>query len=123
MTRRALIRVMLSLLLLVAQQMALTHALSHWAGSLDGAAHALWSVDDADEDEDEDYSSLSRSTAQDQTCHQCLAFAQLASVLSNTPPYFAAADAGFFAAASHVARPGCVHTACGFRSRAPPDAV
>jgi hypothetical protein len=120
MTRRALIRVMLSLLLLVAQQMALTHALSHWAGSLDGTAHALQSVDAADGDDD---GSLSRSTAQDQTCHQCLAFAQLASALSNTPRYFAAADPGFFAAASHVVRPGCVRIVCGFRSRAPPGAV
>ncbi|HZV66445.1 MAG TPA: hypothetical protein VFG03_16200 [Telluria sp.] len=110
---------MLSLLLLLSQQMALTHALSHWAGSLDGNAHAVQSVDDADEDD----GSLSRSTAQDQTCHQCLAFAQFASTLGNTPLYFAAADPGFFAAASNVARPGCVHAACGFRSRAPPAAV
>ena len=119
MTRRALIRVMLSLLLLVAQQMALTHTLSHWAGSLDVAAHTLQPGDDADEDD----GSLSRSTAQDETCHQCLAFAQLASAISNTPRYFAAADAGFFAPVSRVARPGCVHAACGFRSRAPPGAV
>ncbi len=121
MTRRALIRVMLSLLLLMSQQMALTHGLSHWAGSLAVHAQAADGADDADDGDDS--GSLSRSTAQDQTCHQCLAFAQLASVLSNTPRYFAATDPGSFAVASNAGRPACVHTACGFRSRAPPAAV
>lgn len=115
MTRRALIRVMLSLLLLMSQQMALTHGLSHWAGSL--AAQAVEGADDAED------GSLSRSAAQGQTCHQCLAFAQLASVLSNTPRYFAGGDPGSFAVASSADRPRCVHTVCGFRSRAPPAAV
>jgi hypothetical protein len=118
MTRRALIRVMLSLLLLMSQQMALTHGLSHWAGSLAVHTQAAGDADDGD-----DSGSLSRSTAQDQTCHQCLAFAQLASVLSNTPRYFAAANAGSFAVVSGAGRSACVHTACGFRSRAPPAAV
>ena len=37
MTRRFLIRTLLSLLLLMSQQMAISHAMTHWAGSRDGA--------------------------------------------------------------------------------------
>jgi hypothetical protein len=38
MTRRFFIRVLLSLLLLMSQQMAISHAMTHWAGQRDGAA-------------------------------------------------------------------------------------
>ena len=69
MTRQAFIRVLLSLLLLVSQQMASSHAMSHLAGSI--------SRDDS--------SSL---LAQDQSCQHCLAFAQLAGPLASTPPAF-----------------------------------
>ena len=67
MTRQAFVRVLLSLLLLVSQQMASSHAMSHLAGSLER--------DD-----------MSAVLAQDQSCQHCLAFAQLAGPLASAPP-------------------------------------
>lgn len=41
MTRRSILRVLLSLLLLMSQQMAISHAMTHWAGTRGGAAQLL----------------------------------------------------------------------------------
>ena len=75
MTRLAFNRILLSLLLLFSQQMALSHALSHVTATfsaLQAHAAAVDAADLADSDSD-----LSNAIAQDKSCHQCLAFAQL----------------------------------------------
>lgn len=78
MTRQAFVRVLLSLLLLISQQMASSHVMSHLAGNADAGA-ALFQGDDG---------GLAKAVAQDQTCSQCLAFAQLSGPLASTPPAF-----------------------------------
>jgi hypothetical protein len=115
MTHPAVIRVLLSLLLLVSQQMAMSHVISHWAGSREAAAFVQ-------QQEEEDDSGLSESIAKDQSCHQCLALAQLAAALGNTPRYFAAADTVSRAAVATATQPVCGRPVCGFQSRAPPQA-
>lgn len=80
MSRRIAIRFMLSLLLLLSQQMALTHAMSHWAG----AAHAQQVAGEED-------SRLSAAVAQDQSCDQCLALAQIAGAVGSSEFRFVAA--------------------------------
>ncbi|QOY92399.1 hypothetical protein IM543_12190 [Massilia sp. UMI-21] len=114
MIRRAafcmLTRVLLSLVLLLSQQMAMAHALSHWTSQLGGPVFQT-APNDAE---------LSSAFAQDRGCAQCLGLAQLASPLPTTPrqwvpPALAdvpALDAG--AQASHIRQ------ARAFDSRAPP---
>lgn len=118
MTRPAIIRVLLSLLLLVSQQMAMSHVISHWAGSRGATAF----VQQQDEEDAEDDSGLSESIAKDPSCHQCLAFAQLAAALGNTPRHFVAADTVSRAGAATATQPDCARPVCGFQSRAPPQA-
>jgi hypothetical protein len=110
MTRRSIIRVLLSLLLLMSQQMAISHAMTHWGGTINPAAGSGEASDN----------SLSKSFAQDQTCEQCLAFAQIAGVLGNTPRYIAPDLLGSSNVASCVSKPACARTVCAFQSRAPP---
>lgn len=115
MTRRFLIRTLLSLLLLISQQMAVSHAMTHWAGSRDGAAQ----LDKAAGQHQE--RGMSSAFAQDQTCEQCLAFAQIASAVGSPARTFAADGAASCAVGSSATQPGCARTTCVFQSRAPPS--
>lgn len=114
MMRQVLFRVMLSLLLLVSQQMATAHALSHWSASLDQSGPVQ--VQEQDEED------LSSSFAQDQTCNQCLAFAQLAVPIGCSHRAFAAPELVSMAVASEEAHSAIARTRVNFRSRAPPQA-
>ena len=112
MISQAFFRVMLSLLLLVSQQMATAHALSHWRSNLDQSGQI----------QAQDKEDLSTSFAQDQTCNQCLAFAQLAVPIGYSHPAFAAPELVSMAVASEEAHSAIARTRVNFRSRAPPQA-
>jgi hypothetical protein len=112
--RRSIVRILLSLLLLVSQQMAFTHALSHLSGNAPAGA-SLRAHADRD-------GMLSKALAADQSCDQCLAFAQLAGPLGNTPRWFAVDAVGSEAIAGHASTPAPACTVCVFQSRAPPFA-
>jgi hypothetical protein len=112
MNRQSFIRVLLSLLLLLSQQMAMSHALSHWTGTLDGTQQ-LHQVYDGD---------LSSAYAQDESCSKCLGFAQLGAPLSSTPRMFVSDDLVSSAVVANTARAACARTVCMFESRAPPQA-
>jgi hypothetical protein len=114
MTRRSLTRVLLSLLLLISQQMAMSHVVSHWAGSRGAAAQLHQERKDG---------ALSKAFAQDQTCEQCLAFAQFANAIGNTPRWFAAEAVGSSVVAVRATGADCVRTICVFQPRAPPAAA
>ncbi len=112
MTRQFFVRILLSLLLLMSQQMAAAHALAHaGAGLLGGSALVH-----------DDASDLSSAFAQDPTCGQCLAFAQLASGLGNTPRAFAPLERLARANLSADAQAACARTVCASQARAPPQA-
>jgi hypothetical protein len=113
MNRRVIIRVLLSLLLLVTQQMATMHVMSHWTGSLATSVRA----------ELDQENGLSAAIAQDQTCHQCLAFAQFAGMLANSTRAFATPDLVAPTVAFAASAVQCRHSACPFQSRAPPVAI
>ncbi|MES2017477.1 MAG: hypothetical protein V4484_13370 [Pseudomonadota bacterium] len=111
MTRQAFIRVMLSLLLLISQQMASSHVMSHLAGSLDRiAAHAHQPLSD----------DMSSAFAQDQSCSQCLAFAQLAGPLISTPPDFILPQQPRFAIDAPDVPVAGARIILAFQSRGPP---
>jgi hypothetical protein len=115
MNRRSILRVLLSLLLLMSQQMAISHAMTHWAGSRDGAAQLHKASGQHDE------RGVSAAFAQDQTCEQCLAFAQIASAVGSPARTFAADGAASCAVGPSTTQPGCARTTCVFQSRAPPS--
>ncbi|KQQ97503.1 hypothetical protein [Massilia sp. Leaf139] len=123
MMRRSLptsvVHVLLALLLLASQQMAFAHAMSHWTGKIgapvSAAAVAVAGVEAG--------SDLSSSVAQDGSCSQCLAFAEMASAIGSTPRQFVPLDlhaerGGAFATVQVAPR-----TVCAFHSRAPPSIV
>ena len=80
MIRRSVFRVLLSLVLLLSQQMAMSHALSHWSSQLGGPVAQQTAQD----------SELSSAFAHDRSCAQCLGLAQLDVPLVNSPRQFAA---------------------------------
>jgi hypothetical protein len=113
MTRRNMIRVLLSLLLLISQQMAFSHVITHWSGQRGAAAGHVVRGD----------GSVSDAFAKDQVCSQCLAFAQIAGAVGNTPRSFAppAVPSGAISPAPEHSIDARIVVA--FRSRAPPGAV
>jgi hypothetical protein len=113
MSRQVINRILLSLLLLLSQQMAFAHALSHWTGTLHGSTAEL---------HDDGGNSLSSAVAQDQTCDHCLALAQLVAPLGATPRTFVAGDNGATAFISTDTGTHSARIVCGFNPRAPPQA-
>ena len=114
MTRQAFIRVMLSLLLLISQQMASSHVMSHLAGSLDSVAAAQ--ARQAGDGE------LSEAFAQEISCNQCLAFAQLSGPLGSKASVFDLPDPGSFRIAARAVHDSGARTILAFQSRGPPQA-
>ena len=112
MTRQAFVRILLSLLLLVTQQMASTHVLSHLAGksSAPVAAQAGTEANRA----------LKVALAQDQTCNQCLVFSQLTGPLVSCPAQLDVPHQASFAIAGIPARAAGARIILAFQSRAPP---
>jgi hypothetical protein len=108
-----MIRVLLSLLLLVSQQMAFSHVITHWSGQRGDTAGHVARGD----------GSVSDAFAKDQVCSQCLAFAQLAGAVGHTSRSFAppALPSGAISAAPEQSIDARIVVA--FRSRAPPAAV
>jgi len=117
MMRRRLVHVLLSLLLLVSQQMAFAHAMSHWTGKL-GTALAVAAAVQTDPDSD-----LSSAVAQDRSCFQCLAFAQMASAIGSTPRQFAPLDLQAERSIALATTERAPSTVCAFHSRAPPLSI
>ena len=113
MSRQVINRILLSLLLLLSQQMAFAHALSHWTGTLHSTELRQHGSGD---------NSLSSAVAQDQTCDHCLALAQLAAPLGGTPRTFCAGDNGATTFVSTDSGSHCARVSCGFNPRAPPQA-
>ena len=110
MTRRSMFRVLLSLVLLLSQQMAMSHALSHWTSQLGGPV-VQKAVGDAE---------LSSAFAQDRSCAQCLGLAQLAAPLANAPLRFVAPEMADILALDTVGHPARIRLLRAFDSRAPP---
>lgn len=117
MMRRRIVHVLLSLLLLVSQQMAFAHAMSHFTGKL-GSPHPVAALSQPETEKD-----LSSAVAQDRSCSQCLVFAQMATAIGSTPRQFVSPglqDERIIAFATTEATP---RTVCAFHSRAPPSSI
>jgi hypothetical protein len=111
MNRRFFLRVLLSLMLLMSQQMAIAHAMGHVINLRAAATAGTSQADNAD---------LAKAIAQDQSCSQCLAFAQLGGPLGHAPALVTPlefASSPVISLATEVPRS---RAAWFFESRAPP---
>jgi len=117
--RRPIVFVLLSLLLVLTQQMGFTHALSHWSAQRScvsgGAADAVQLASQASEDDDGP-----RAQSFDQSCEQCLAFAQVGTPLDVQLYSFPVTSSDAAAVAADQSLVLCQRTVCVFHSRAPP---
>ena len=114
---RSLVHVLLSLLLLVSQQLSLAHGYTHWTEAND----TLVQQAAADADTDDGTGKLPKPALHD-LCGQCAASAQIAFALPSTLRQFVPAELAY-AVPAVPATPGiCLLTACPFQSRAPPQA-
>jgi hypothetical protein len=107
---RSLVHVLLSLLLLVSQQLSLGHAYSHWTDVRESIASQ------ADDD-----GRPSKPVLHEQ-CGQCAASAQVAFALPSALRQFIPAELAY-AVPSLAPTPGiCLLAVCPFQSRGPPPA-
>jgi hypothetical protein len=108
---RSLVHVLLSLLLLVSQQLSLGHAYSHW----NDVQESLVQQGDGNEGKP------SKPVLHDQ-CGQCAASAQVAFALPATVRQFIPAELAY-AVPSLAQTPGiCLLAVCPFQQRGPPRA-
>jgi hypothetical protein len=119
---RSLIHVLLSLLLLVSQQLSLGHGYTHWT-----EVSSTFSADSSDSiasqavPDDDDTTRVPKPVLHD-LCGQCAAGAQLAFALPSQPRSFLPAELAY-AAPTAPQTPGiCLLADCPFQSRAPPRA-
>ncbi|WP_317202722.1 hypothetical protein [Janthinobacterium sp.] len=113
---RSIAYALLSLLLVLSQQMGISHGMSHWADAAPAARSAL-------QDAGQDGRHAAKSLAVDQSCAQCLAFAQIGTILA-APLY--AVPSLHSSAPTRIAAltpPTCLRTVCVFQPRAPPAPV
>jgi len=108
--RRPIVFVLLSLLLVLSQQMGITHALSHWSGQR--------TIETAQLGADNDGTPKAQSF--DQSCEQCLAFAQIGTPHDVNVYSFPVAGVDASAVAADPALVLSQRTVFAFRSRAPP---
>lgn len=111
--RRPIVFVLLSLLLVLTQQMGFTHALTHWSAQRSGEAVQLVSQVSAEDDS-------VKAQSFDQSCEQCLAFAQIGAPIGVHVSHLPARNNDALAVSAGPAQAPCRRTVCVFHSRAPP---
>jgi hypothetical protein len=118
---RSLVHVLLSLLLLVSQQLSLGHGYTHWADLDDDVAvHALQAAQP--QDDGGDGSGKASKPGLHDLCGQCAASAQIAFALPTTVRRFVPAELAYAAPAVPETPGVCLQATCPFQSRAPPQA-
>lgn len=108
-SRRSFTFALLSLLLVLSQQMGMVHGISHWSGT---RSHALAVKAERP--------GATPAPALEQNCSQCLAFAQIGSALGAPAHAFAVVLDGAPAAIRAAAPLRFARTVCVFQPRAPP---
>jgi hypothetical protein len=117
---RSLIHALLSLLLLVSQQLSLGHAYTHWSEVSERITQQAAQGDEGDE-VDNDGTRVPKPVLHD-LCGQCAASAQIAFALPSLPRRFVPVELAY-ATPALPATPGiCLLADCPFQSRAPPQA-
>lgn len=114
--RRPFVYVLLSLLLVLSQQMGYSHALTHWSN----IKTVSQQFGDAADSTDSADVPPAKSLAMDQACEQCLAFAQIGTAVHSGFHSFPISRDTETAFDTSVMPAPCRRTVCAFHSRAPP---
>lgn len=110
--RRFFVHAVLSLLLLLTQQVAVTHGYAHWAAR-DGGALLAQAGGEADD---------SGPFLSERHCSLCLSLAQIAVAVASPEIVFGFGANAFSLLAMAPILSACLRTVCVFLSRAPPQA-
>jgi len=110
---RSLVHLLLSLLLLVSQQLSLGHGYTHWSEVRETLAQ---SADDAERD------GKPQKPGLHDLCGQCAASAQVAFALPTPIRRFIPAELAYAAPALPPTAGVCLQTECAFQPRGPPRA-
>lgn len=112
--RRHMVHVFLALLLLLTQQLGVTHVYSHWSGAEQLSAQALSQLGDAEQAEHR------KRIAVDKVCAECMSAAQMGAAITSAPLTLALSTLSAGPVTLQVTLPACERTVCVFQSRAPP---
>lgn len=118
---RSLVHVLLSLLLLVSQQLSLSHGYTHWSEAQESLSQAAQAdASDGQASQDDRSGKLPKPVLHD-LCGKCAASAQVAFAMPSAIRQFVPAELAY--AVPNVAEtPGiCLLASCPFQSRAPPE--
>jgi hypothetical protein len=116
--KRQIAYALLSLLLVLSQQLGMAHAISHWSDYRQAGQQAQRL--DVDVDADKGDKGGSAGLALDHNCSQCATFAQLASALPTQDVSFPAVACSAPAIAIAAAQPQLAPFARPYDTRAPP---
>lgn len=113
--RRSIVHALLSLLLLVSQQIGATHGYSHWSALQNAAA-------EVHQGERGDNRNSIRQLASDLSCAECLSLAQIAVAIGSPGLAFGISLVAYGPITLPQTLSACARTVCVFQSRAPPQA-
>jgi hypothetical protein len=111
MLRRSIVHAFLSVLLLLTQQIGMTHVYSHWQKATTQSTAQLSRADHAEH---------RKGQAAHKVCAECVSVAHMAMAVNSTPPSFASSTLSTGAVISPATLSACERTTCVFQSRAPP---
>jgi hypothetical protein len=110
MRRSSIVHVFLALLLLLTQQVGVTHVYTHWSGIEQQNVELT----------DEDQAEHRKRVAVHKVCAECMTVAQMAAAITSAPLTLAISTLSTGPVTLQVTLPACERTVCVFQSRAPP---
>lgn len=114
-SRRHIVHAFLALLLLLTQQLGVTHVYTHW-----GEVEQLTGQTAAAQLTDEEQAEHRKRIAVHKVCAECMTVAQMGAAITSTPLTLALATLSNGPVTLQVTLPACERTVCVFQSRAPP---
>ena len=110
-SRRPFVHLFLALLLLLTQQVGVTHIYSHWDG-IEQQQNVQLS--------DEDHAEHRKRVAVHKVCAECVSVAQMSAAITSSPLTLAISTLSTGPVTVPTTLPACERTTCVFQSRAPP---
>jgi hypothetical protein len=108
--RLPIVHVLFALLLLLTQQVGVTHVYSHWSGVEQQSIELT----------DEDQAEHRKRVAVHKVCSECVSVAQMAAAIVSTPLTLAISTLSTGPVTIPATLAACERTTCVFQSRAPP---
>jgi hypothetical protein len=114
MYRRPMVHVFLALLLLLTQQLGVTHIYTHWIGAEQQNIQLGLDLTD------EEHAEHRKRVAVHKVCAECMSAAHMTAAITSSPLTLAISILSTGPVAVPSTLPACERTTCFFQSRAPP---